>query len=137
MIICSNNNYKERATMKTLFEESDGTYKTQNNYLISDLVLSTETELSLGKYAMIHRAYLEQHKRIVDNNLLASGKLDEYLYEIEQTALVKLKNITKQIAIKQGVTELLKVKDQIQWVRLINNIKNQAEEIIFSELIYK
>ncbi|NLB10816.1 MAG: TnpV protein [Clostridiaceae bacterium] len=123
--------------MKTLFEESDGTYKTQNNYLISDLVLSTETELSLGKYAMIHRAYLEQHKRIVDNNLLASGKLDEYLYEIEQTALVKLKNITKQIAIKQGVTELLKVKDQIQWVRLINNIKNQAEEIIFSELIYK
>ncbi len=137
MIICSNNNYKERATMKTLFEESDGTYKTQNNYLISDLVLSTETELSLGKYAMIHRAYLEQHKRIVDNNLLASGKLDEYLYEIEQTALVKLKNITKQIAIKQGVTESLKVKDQIQWVRLINNIKNQAEEIIFSELIYK
>ena len=123
--------------MKTLFEESDGTYKTQNNNLISDLVLSTETELSLGKYAMIHRAYLEQHKRIVDNNLLASGKLDEYLYEIEQTALVKLKNITKQIAIKQGVTELLKVKDQIQWVRLINNIKNQAEEIIFSELIYK
>ena len=137
MIICSNNNYKERATMKTLFEESDGTYKTQNNNLISDLVLSTETELSLGKYAMIHRAYLEQHKRIVDNNLLASGKLDEYLYEIEQTALVKLKNITKQIAIKQGVTESLKVKDQIQWVRLINNIKNQAEEIIFSELIYK
>lgn len=123
--------------MKTLFEESDGTYKTQNNYLISDLVLSTETELSLGKYAMIHRAYLEQHKRIVDNNLLASGKLDEYLYEIEQTALVKLKNITKQIAIKQGVTESLKVKDQIQWVRLINNIKNQAEEIIFSKLIYK
>ena len=123
--------------MKTLFEESDGTYKTQNNNLISDLVLSTETELSLGKYAMIHRAYLEQHKRIVDNNLLASGKLDEYLYEIEQTALVKLKNITKQIAIKQGVTESLKVKDQIQWVRLINNIKNQAEEIIFSELIYK
>ncbi len=122
--------------MKTLFEESDGTYKTQNNYLISDLVLSTETELSLGKYAMMHKAYLEQHKRIVYNNLLASGKLNEYLYEIEQAALAKLKNITNQIAIKQGVTESLKVKDQMQWVQLINNIKNQAEEIIFSELIY-
>ena len=123
--------------MKTIFEQSDGTYTTQNDYLIPDLVLLTETELSLGKYAMMHKAYLEQHKRIVYNNLLVSGKLNEYLYEIEQTALAKLKNITKQIAIKQGVTESLKVKDQIQWVRLINNIKNQAEEIIFSELIYK
>lgn len=137
MIICSNNNYKERSTMKTIFEQSDGTYTTQNGYLVPDLVLLTETELSLGKYAMMHKAYLEQHKRIVYNNLLVSGKLNEYLYEIEQTALAKLKNITKQIAIKQGVTESLKVKDQIQWVRLINNIKNQAEEIIFSELIYK
>ncbi|NLV99358.1 MAG: TnpV protein [Clostridiaceae bacterium] len=123
--------------MKTIFEQSDGTYTTQNGYLVPDLVLLTETELSLCKYAMMHKAYLEQHKRIVYNNLLVSGKLNEYLYEIEQTALAKLKNITKQIAIKQGVTESLKVKDQIQWVRLINNIKNQAEEIIFSELIYK
>jgi len=137
MIICSNNNYKERATMKTIFEQSDGTYTMQNDYLVPNLVLSTETELCLGKYAMMRRAYLEQHKRIVYNNLLASGKLNEYLYEIEQAALAKLKNITNQIAIKQGVTESLKVKDQMQWVQLINNIKNQAEEIIFSELIYK
>ena len=123
--------------MKTIFEQSDGTYTMQNDYLVPDLVLSTETELSLGKYAMMHKAYLEQHKRIVYNDLLESGKLNEYLYEIEQAALAKLKNITNQIAIKQGVTESLKVKDQMQWVQLINNIKNQAEEIIFSELIYK
>lgn len=123
--------------MKTIFEQSDGTYTMQNDYLVPDLVLSTETELSLGKYAMMHKAYLEQHKRIVYNDLLTSGKLNEYLYEIEQAALAKLKNITNQIAIKQGVTESLKVKDQMQWVQLINNIKNQAEEIIFSELIYK
>ena len=123
--------------MKTIFEQSDGTYTMQNDYLVPGLVLSTETELSLGKYAMMHKAYLEQHKRIVYNDLLTSGKLNEYLYEIEQAALAKLKNITNQIAIKQGVTESLKVKDQMQWVQLINNIKNQAEEIIFSELTYK
>ena len=122
--------------MKTIFEQNVGTYRKQGDYLISNLTLSTEPEFQLGKYAMIHRAYLEQHRRIVYINFLTSGRLNAYLYEVEQTVLTRLKQTINQLAIAQGVTELLKTENQMQWVQKMNCIKNQAEELINTELIY-
>ena len=113
------------------------TYTRQGDYLIPDLTLPTESEIPLGRYAQMHRDYLEQHKRVTYLNLLTSGKLNEHLYQTEQTALQRLELLTKQLSEEQGVTEKLKEKAPMQWVALMNNIRIQAEEVIMTELIYK
>ncbi len=115
---------------------SEITYTKQGDYLIPDLTLPTEPETPLGRYALMRRSYLEQHKRVTYLNLLTSGKLNEHLHEVEQSALQRLELLTKQLAAQQGVTEELKEKAPMQWVGLMNNIRNQAEEVILSELIY-
>ena len=99
--------------------------------------LPTEPELPLGRYALMHRDYLEKHKRVTYLNLLTSGRLNGHLHEVEQTALQRLELLTKQLSAEQGVTEELKEKAPMQWVGLMNNIRSQAEEVILTELIYK
>ena len=115
---------------------SEITYTKQWDYLIPDLTLPTEPEIQLGRYALMHRDYLEQHKRVTYLNLLTSGELNKHLYEVEQTALTRLELLTKQLCKEQGVTEELKEKAPMQWVGLMNNIRSQAEETILTELIY-
>jgi len=87
--------------------------------------------------ALMHRDYLEKHKRVTYLNLLTSGRLNGHLHEVEQTALQRLELLTKQLSAEQGVTEELKEKAPMQWVGLMNNIRSQAEEVILTELIYK
>ena len=112
------------------------TYTRQGDYLIPDLTLPTEPELPLGRYALMHRDYLEQHKRVTYLNLLTTGKLNEHLHQTEQTALQRLELLTKQLQAEQGVTEELKAKARMQWVGLMNSIRSQAEELLLTELIY-
>ena len=125
------------------------TYSRQGDYLIPDLTLPTEPELPLGRYALMHRDYLEKHKRVTYLNLLTSGRLNGHLHEVEQTALQRLELLTneqaqerlslivEQMKASEGVTEELKEKAPMQWVGLMNNIRSQAEEVILTELIYK
>ena len=115
---------------------SEITYTKQGDYLIPDLTLPTEPELPLGRYAMMHRDYLEKHKRVTYLNLLTTGGLNSYLHQTEQAALQRLELLTKQLSKEQGVTEELKEKAPMQWLGLMNNIRSQAEEVILSELIY-
>lgn len=130
-MIKADNNPKGANTM------SEITYSRQGDYLIPDLTLPTEPELPLGRYALMHRDYLEKHKRVTYLNLLTSGRLNGHLHEVEQTALQRLELLTKQLSAEQGVTEELKEKAPMQWVGLMNNIRSQAEEVILTELIYK
>ena len=112
------------------------TYTRQGDYLIPDLTLPTEQEIPLGRYAQMHRSYLEQHKRVTYLNLLTSGKLNEHLYQTEQTALQRLELLTKQLSAEQGVTEELKATDPLRWTGLMNNLRHSAEELVLSDLIY-
>ena len=112
------------------------TYTKQADYLIPDLTLPTEPELPLGRYALMHRDYLENHRRVAYLNLLTSGSLNEHLYQTEQTALQRLELLTKQLAKEQGVTEELKEKAPMQWLGMMNSIRSQAEEVILEELIF-
>ena len=112
------------------------TYSREGDYLIPDLTLPTEPEIPLGRYAMMYRDYLEQHRRVTYLNLLTSKSLNSHLHEVEQTALARLELLTKQLCREQGVTEELKEKAPMQWVGLMNSIRSQAEEVILSELIY-
>ena len=115
---------------------SEITYSRQGDYLIPDLTLPTEPELPLGRYALMHRDYLEKHKRVTYLNLLTSGRLNGHLHEVEQTALQRLELLTKQLSAEQGVTEELKASDQMKWVKMMSNLQNAAEETVLAELIY-
>lgn len=80
--------------------------------------------------------YLKEHRKAEYLILLMEDKLGEHLREIDITATNRYQLLLKQFAEKENITEELKVKDQLEWVSKMNNIKNRIEEIIFNELIY-
>ena len=112
------------------------TYRTENGYRLPNLLPPQEPEVQLGKYALLRKSFLQQHRRVTYTNLLTAGKLNAHLMEIEQTAQHRMEQITAEMAKAQGVTEQLKATDQMQWVGLMNNIRHSAEEMILNELIY-
>ena len=112
------------------------TYSRQGDYLIPDLTLPTEQEIPLGRYAQMHRRYLEQHKRVTYLNLLTSGRLNEHLAEIDRTARQRVEQTVTAMAQAEGVTEELKAADPMKWVGLMNNLRNAAEGTVLAELIY-
>ena len=112
------------------------TYSQVDGYRLPDLTLPDEPEVTLGKYGLMRRAYLKNHRKGLFARLLMNGGLNPHLTETEQTARERMELMTKQMAAAQGVTEELKESDQMQWVGLMNNIRQAAEEVILNELVY-
>ena len=112
------------------------TYRTEGDYRVPNLTVPEESPVVLGKYALLRKKYLKQHRRVLYLNLLTAGTLNEHLTEIEQTAMSRIEQLTAQMAAAQGVTEKLKAESQMQWVGLMNNIRHSAEESVLSDLIY-
>ena len=112
------------------------TYTMQGEYRLPNLLPPQDPEVTLGKYGLMRRRYLRQHRRVTYTNLLTSGKLTEHLLEIEQTAQSRMEQITAQMARAEGVTEELKAHDQMKWVGLMNSIRQAAEETVLTELVY-
>ena len=101
-----------------------------------NLELPEEEMPRYGKYGRMRHTYLREHKKAFYTTLLFGGKLVAHLNEIDDAANAQMELITKQMAKSQGVTEALKAKDQMAWVEAMNNIRNAAEEVVLSELIY-
>ena len=112
------------------------TYTMQGDYNLPNLLPPQEPEVHLGKYALMRRRFLQQHRRVMYTNLLTSGKLNAHLMEIEQTAKSRLEQIISQMAKNEGVTEEMKATQQMKGVGLMTNIRQSAEETILQELIY-
>lgn len=112
------------------------TYTMQGDYNLPNLLPPQEPEVHLGKYALLRRKFLKQNRRVTYTNLLTSGKLNQHLMEIEQTARSRMEQIVSQMAKEADVTEELKASDQMKWVGLMNNLRNAAEETVLNELIY-
>ena len=110
------------------------TYTTRGDYLLPDL--SVPESPKIGKYGMLRRSYLREHRDGIYTGMLLSGKLNGHLEEIDRTASEMMNRLTTELAKAQGVTESLKASNQMKWVDLMNNIRNQAEEIVMAELIY-
>ena len=106
------------------------TYSMQDGYRLPNLLPPQEPEATLGKYALMRRTFLREHRRVTYTNLLTSGKLTAHLLEIEKTARSRMDEITSQMAKAEGVTEELKSANQMKWVGLMNNIRQAAEETI-------
>ena len=110
-------------------------YVLAGDYYIPDLKLPNE-ERTIGKYGRMHRDYLKEHKPIRFNDLVLEGLLWTYLADLDEQAQSRLQMIIRQMQEAESVTEELKAKDQMAWVRAMNSIQNRAEEIILRELIY-
>ena len=113
----------------------DLAYTRNGDYLFPDLRLEAEN-LPIGKYGLLRKRYLKEHKRGWYTSLLLTGKLDEHLAEIDQTCTERIELIMNQLARREGITKALKVTDQMEWVRRMNCIRARAEEIVLSELVY-
>ena len=121
---------------KHIYDEKNGlSYTLCGNYYLPDLVLNEE-EATYGKYGMLRKQFLKEHRLIRYQNLLLSGKLTVHLNQIDQEATEQVEVLMKQMVEKQGVNENLKRQDQMRWVRLMSNVKASAEEIVMREIIY-
>jgi len=105
-------------------------------YYLPDLTLPEEPAHDIGRFGRMRRRYLQDHRPALCTDLLTSCKLNEYLYEIDQTAYDRLELLTTQMAAAEGVTEDLKGREQMLWLGRMNNIRARAEEVIREELIY-
>ena len=122
--------------MASFFEQQGGTYTVVNGVLLPNLVLDAPPPGTLGKFGRMRKRYLEQKHDGTFSALILSGKLTEHLLEVDQTARDQLAALTRQLAANQGVTEDLKNRDQMEWVRRMNSIRNRAEEMVKHDLIY-
>ena len=122
--------------MKSLFEEMGGTYRQVGDYFIPNLVLPDDGEYQIGKYGCMHRNYLKEHRKILYTNYVVDGTLFKHLSELDQACNERMENVVSAMAKQEGVTEALKAADQMEWVRRMNSIRNRAEEIILTELVY-
>lgn len=122
--------------MKSIFEEMGGTYRQEGGYLIPNLVLPDTGDYQNGKYGRMRRSYLKEYRKIFYNNYVLEGTPFKHLAEIDQACNERMEIIITAMAKQEGVTEALKASDQIEWVCRINSIRNRAEEIILTELVY-
>ena len=122
--------------MKSLFEQSGGTYTLQGDYRLPNLTVPAEDERPIGVWGQRRQNYLKHHRKVLYYNLLTSGKLHSHLADVEKQAQYLFYRLVKEYAEKEGITEQLKSTDQMKWVGKMNAIRNAATEIINQELIY-
>ena len=113
------------------------TYRQVGDYLIPNLIIPPEEgNITLGKWGMMHKSYLEKHKKVLFNSLLIQGKLYQHCAEIETQAQDMFETLVEQMKKAEGVTEQLKEDNQLEWVCRMGNIEQRAREVVCAELIY-
>lgn len=121
---------------KQIYDEKNGmSYTLHGDYYLPDLVLREEEPI-YGKYGMLRKQFLKEHRSAGYQYLLLTGKLNKHLNQTDQEAREQGETLMEQMTEKQCVTEELKAQDQMEWVRLMNNIKASAEEIVLKNMIY-
>ena len=122
---------------KVIYDEKNGLwYEMQGDYYIPCLRLSEEEQQPIGIWGQRHLRYIKQNRKGVYLNLLTSGKLNEYLADIDKQAEEMFNTLIKQFKQAEGITEQLKAENQLEWVRRMNNIRNRIVEMINVDIIY-
>ena len=112
------------------------TYKWAGDYLIPDLTIKANDK-PIGKYGRMRLRYLQEYRKGMYSVLLLGGTLQDYLADIDDAAQERMERMVKCYTEREGINEELKAHDPMEWVRRMNGIKAQAEEIVMSELIYE
>ena len=122
---------------KYIYDEKNGLwYELQGDYYLPCLKLPKEESRHIGVWGQRHLRYLKQHRKGLYSELLISGKLNDYLADLNEQAEKMFSRLVKQLAEKEGVTEAIKAENQLLWVQRMNSIRNDAMEIVSSDLIY-
>ena len=122
---------------KYIYDEKNGLwYELQRDYYLPCLKLPKEESRHIGIWGKRHLRYLKQHCKVLYSELLISGKLNDYLADLNEQAEAMFSRLVKQLAEKEGLTEALKAENQMLWVQKMNNIHNAAMEVVSNDLIY-
>ena len=122
---------------KYIYNEKNGLWhELQGDYYLPCLKLPKEESRHIGVWEQRHLRYLKQHRKVLYSELLISGKLNDYLADLNEQAEEMFSRLVKQLAEKENLTEALKAENQMLWVQKMNNLRNAAMEIVSSDLIY-
>ena len=121
---------------KQIYDEKNGlNYTLHGDYYLPDLEINEE-EPTYRKYGLMRKQFLKEHRSARYQYLVLTGKLTEHLNQVDKEVREKVEILMEQMAEQWGVTEELKMQDQMEWVRRMNNIQATAEEIALKEIIY-
>ena len=109
-------------------------YTLHGDYYLPNLLPIQEEEYEIGIYGQRYFRYIKEHNKILFINLLTTGKLNKHIVEIDRRAQTMESMLVKQIAEQEGINEIFKERNQLEWVQRMNNIRNKAEEIINEEI---
>lgn len=122
---------------KEITDEKKGiSYTLVGDYYIPNLKLEQEEKVQLNKYGLLRLEYLKEHKKVEFSILFMNMTLNRHLKEVQELAQSRVTELVEQLKAESGLTEDMKNTDMLYWVGTMNAIKNQAEEIVFNELIY-
>ena len=122
---------------KTKIDERTGIeYHLEGDYYIPNLTIPKQEKIILNKYGRMRLNYLKEHKKTEYSIMLVDGILNKHLKEIQETAQDRVEQIINQLKEKSNLTEDMKNTDMLYWVGMMNNFKNEAEEIVYKEIIY-
>ena len=123
--------------MGTIYDENDGRYEVNGNYLLPCLTIGSTGKNKIGVWWQRHKRYLKSHHRVFYYNLLTSCKLDDYLSGVDESAKILFEQTVKSYAEQEQITEKIKAENMILWVRKMNNIRNRTTEIVNKQVIYR
>ena len=122
---------------KSSFEQNGGTYRTVGDYRIPNITFPAEASRPLGVWGLKRKDYLMKHKRVQFNIMLMNGTLWNHLAEVDEQASDMFSRLVEQMKVNEGVTEKMKVDNQMEWVAHMNNIEARVKEIVDSVIIYE
>ena len=121
---------------KQIYDEKNGlSYTLHGDYYLPDLEINEE-EPTYGKYGIMRKQFLKEHRSARYQYLVLTGKLTEHLNQVDKEVREKVEMLMEQMVEQWGVTEELKIQDQMEWVRRMNNIQATAEEIAYKNIIF-
>ena len=122
---------------KYIYDDKNGLwYELQGDYYIPCLILPAEKEQPIGLWGQRHLRYLIEYRRATYITLFTSGRLNNYLADIDRQAQERMERLTEQMKRVQGITEQLKAENALEWTQRMNNIRACAKEIVEKEIIF-
>lgn len=122
---------------KYIYDDKNGMwYELQGDYYIPCFILPAEKEQPIGLWGQRHLRYLKEYRRATYITLFTSGRLNNYLADIDRQAQERMERLTEQMKRAQGITEQLKAENTLEWTQRMNNIRACAKEIVEKEIIF-
>ena len=111
------------------------TYTKRGDYYYPDLALPPQPTGDIGRFGRMRKKYLKEYQPDTFALMLMENTLTEHLIDIDRQANEQIDIITSQFSQAEGVTEDLKARDQLEWIRQMNSCRAKAEELVIREIV--